>query len=186
MIGIIVGILNSKLYFHVVFLIVLFGTKTYLKSYNSTKKHLKLNAMKRFVLILAVILPLSFFAQSSRDINTVIQKTLDLHALKNYFNDDEKAGNTPIIIINDDKIPNNLIVFKFDKRVKVMTFEEMEVFRSVYQGNLDSYFIFEVMDFTDDNQVTIKATFRKNDKIAINVNMKKENNNWIVTESKAG
>jgi hypothetical protein len=42
------------------------------------------------------------------------------------------------------------------------------------------------MDFTDDNQVTIKATFRKNDKIAINVNMKKENNNWIVTESKAG
>lgn len=141
--------------------------------------------MKKLVLILVVLLPLSFFAQSAKDINTVIQKTLDLHALKNYFNEDEKAGQTPIIIIKDDKIPSNLIVFKFNKRVKVMTFEEMEVFKSIYQGSLDSYFIFEIMDFTETN-VTVKATFRKNEKIAINVNLKKENDNWLVTESKAG
>ncbi len=141
--------------------------------------------MKKLVLIFTLLLPLSFFAQSAKDINTIIQKTLDLHALKDYFNDEEKAGQTPIIIINDDKIPNNLIVFKFNKRVKVMTFEEIEVFRSIYQGSLDSYFVFEIMDFTD-TTVTIKATFRKNEKIAINVNMKKENNNWMVTESKAG
>lgn len=141
--------------------------------------------MKKLLLIFTVFLPLSFFAQNAKDINTVIQKTLDLHALKDYFNDDEKNGQTPIIIINDDKIPNNLIVFKFNKRVKVMTFEEMEVFRSIYQGSLDSYFVFEIMDFVDD-KVTIKATFRKNEKIAINVSMKKENNNWLVTESKAG
>jgi hypothetical protein len=141
--------------------------------------------MKKFVLIFAVFLPLSFLAQNSKDINIIIQKTIDLHALKNYFNDDEKNGNTPIIIINDDKIPNNLIVFKFNKRVKVMSMEEMEVFKSMYQGSLDSFFVFEVMDFKDD-QVTVKATFRRNEKIAINVNMKKENNNWVVTESKAG
>lgn len=141
--------------------------------------------MKKLVLILVVLLPLSFFAQSAKDINTVIQKTLDLHALKGYFNEDEKAGQTPIIIINDDKIPNNLIVFKFNKRVKVMTFEEMEVFKSIYQGSLDSYFVFEIMDFTD-TTVTIKATFRKNEKIAINVDMKKENDNWMVVQSKAG
>lgn len=141
--------------------------------------------MKKLVLILVVFLPLSFFAQSAKDINTVIQKTIDLHALKEYFNEDEKAGQTPIIIINDDKIPNNLIVFKFNKRVKVMTFDEIETFRSVYQGSLDSYFVFEIMDFTE-TTVTIKATFRKNEKIAINVNLKKENDNWLVTESKAG
>lgn len=141
--------------------------------------------MKKLVLILVVLLPLSFFAQSAKDINTVIQKTLDLHALKEYFNEDEKTGQTPIIIINDDKIPNNLIVFKFNKRVKVMTFEEMEVFKSIYQGSLDSYFVFEIMDFTD-TTVTIKATFRKNEKIAINVDMKKENDNWMVVQSKAG
>lgn len=134
---------------------------------------------------MVVLLPLSFFAQSAKDINTVIQKTLDLHALKNYFNEDEKTGQTPIIIINDDKIPNNLIVFKFNKRVKVMTFDEIETFRSVYQGNLDSFFVFDVMDFTD-STVTIKATFRKNEKIAINVDLKKENDNWLVVQSKAG
>ena len=141
--------------------------------------------MKKLVLIFIVLLPQSFFAQSAKDINTVIQKTLDLHALKDYFNEDEKAGQTPIIIIHDDKIPSNLIVFKFNKRVKVMTFDEMETFRSIYKGSLDSYFVFEIMDFTD-TTVTIKATFRKNEKIAINVNMKKENNDWMITESKAG
>jgi hypothetical protein len=41
------------------------------------------------------------------------------------------------------------------------------------------------MDFTD-TTVTIKATFRKNEKIAINVDMKKENDNWMVVQSKAG
>ncbi len=128
---------------------------------------------------------MSFFAQSAKDINTIIQKTIDLHALKGYFSDEEKSGETPIIIINDDKIPNNLIVFKFNKRVKVMTYGEIETFRSISQKNLDSYFVFEIMDFKD-NEVTIKATFRKNDKIAINVNMKKENEQWMVTESKAG
>ncbi|MCC7331682.1 MAG: hypothetical protein IT232_03645 [Flavobacteriales bacterium] len=141
--------------------------------------------MKKLLLFIVLSVPLTYFAQSSKDINVVIQKTIDLHALKNLYNEDEKNGVTPIIIINDDKIPNNLIVFKFNKRVKVMSFEEMEVFRSVYQGNLDSYFIFEIIEFKD-NMATIKATFRKNEKIAINVNMKKENDNWIVTDSKAG
>lgn len=141
--------------------------------------------MKKLLLIFILLFPMSFFAQSAKDINTIIQKTIDLHALKGYFSDEEKSGETPIIIINDDKIPNNLIVFKFNKRVKVMTYGEIETFRSISQKNLDSYFVFEIMDFKD-NEVTIKATFRKNDKIAINVNMKKENEQWMVTESKAG
>ena len=87
--------------------------------------------MKKLILIFALILPLFFSAQTARDINVIIQKTVDLHALKAYFNDDEKAGETPIIIINDDKIPNNLIVFKFNKRVKVMTFGEIETFKNM-------------------------------------------------------
>lgn len=141
--------------------------------------------MKKMILILAILVPMSFFAQNARDINTIIQKTLDLHALKNYFTEEEKNGEVPIIIINDDKIPNNLIVFKFNKRVKVMSYGEIETFKNISDKNLDSYFVFEVMDFNDD-QVTIKASFRKNEKIAINVNMKKENNNWQIIESKAG
>jgi len=126
-----------------------------------------------------------FFAQSAKDINIVIQKTIDLNALKKYYSDEEKTGQIPLIIINDDKIPNNLIVFKFGKRVKIMTTGELESFKQVSQKNLDSYFVFEILEFKD-NQVTIKATFRKNDKIAINVNLKKENNEWMVTSSSAG
>jgi hypothetical protein len=141
--------------------------------------------MKKLILILTLVLPLFFFAQTARDINVIIQKTVDLHALKTHYNDDEKAGETPIIIINDDKIPNNLIVFKFNKRVKVMTFEEIETFKNMSDKNLDSYFVFEVIEFKGD-EVRILASFRKNDKVAINVSMKKENNDWLVVSSKAG
>lgn len=140
--------------------------------------------MRNLALIIALIIPTIFMAQSSRDVNLIIQKTIDLNALKKFYNESEKTGETPLIIINDAKIPNNLIVFKFNKRVKIMTTKELETFKSIYKGNLDSYFVFKVLDFKD-NQVTIKATFRKNEKIAINVSMKKEANNWTIIESSA-
>ena len=141
--------------------------------------------MKKIFLLLTILIPTLFFAQTSRDINTVIQKTIDLHALKKHFNESEISGETPLIIMNNDKIPNNLIVFKFNKRVKIMTPEQLETFRSIYKGNLDSYFVFEIMNFTEDT-VEIKAKFRKTDKIAINVNMKRQDKDWMVTESSAG
>ena len=141
--------------------------------------------MKKLFLIFILFIPLSFFAQTARDINVIIQKTVDLHALKAYFNDEEKSGDTPISIINDDKIPNNLIVFKFNKRVKVMSFGEIETFKSMSQKNLDSYFVFEIIEFKGD-EVKIKASFSKNESIAINVSMKKENNDWKIVDSKAG
>jgi hypothetical protein len=141
--------------------------------------------MKKLILLLAIFIPSLFFGQTSRDINVIIQKTIDLHALKKFYNESEMKGETPIIIINDDKIPNNLIVFKFNKRVKIMTPQEMETFKSIYKGSLDSFFVFEVMEFKED-EVVIKATFRKDEKIAINVSMKKQDKEWLVTESSAG
>lgn len=141
--------------------------------------------MKKITFLLVLFIPAMLFAQSSRDINTVIQKTIDLHALKQYYNDDEKAGTTPLIIINDTKIPDNLIVFKFNKRVKIMTSAELETFKKISKKNLDSYFVFEKLKFTE-TEVVIKVTFRGQDKIAVNANMKKENNRWMVTNSHAG
>jgi hypothetical protein len=141
--------------------------------------------MKKIILILAIFFPTLFFAQSSRDINTIIQKTIDLHALNKHYNDDEISGETPLIILNDDRIPDNLIIFKFNKRVKIMTPKQLKTFKTIYKGNLDSYFVFEIMEFKND-QVMIKAMFRKTDKIAINVSMKKQDKEWIVTKSSAG
>jgi hypothetical protein len=141
--------------------------------------------MKNSILLLAIIFPMVFFGQSSKDINTIIQKTIDLHALSSHFNESERAGETPLIILNDDKIPNNLIIFKFNKRVKIMTLAQLETFKTMSKKNLDSYFVFEVMKFSE-NAVEIKANFRKTDKIAINVNMKKQDRGWKVTASSAG
>ena len=144
----------------------------------------KLFVMKKLIVLLAIFIPTLFFAQSSRDINAIIQKTIDLHALKKYYSESEKAGETPLIIINDDKIPNNLIVFKFNKRVKIMTPEQLKTFKSIYKGDLDSYFVFEIMKFKE-NEVTIRAIFRKDDKVAIDVNMKKEDKDWQIIASSA-
>jgi hypothetical protein len=141
--------------------------------------------MKNLILTIAFLIPAVFMAQSSRDVNVIIQKTIDLHALSKHYSKAEMSGETPLIIINDDKIPDNLIIFKFNKRVKIMTQDELETFKSVYKGSLDSYFVFEIMDFKD-NQATIKASFRKTDKIAININLKKENKDWLITDSSAG
>ena len=41
--------------------------------------------MKKTILLLAIITPSLFFAQNSKDINTVIQKTIDLHALNQHL-----------------------------------------------------------------------------------------------------
>ena len=139
--------------------------------------------MKKLILIL-FLLPAIMFAQSARDINLVIQKTLDLEVLKKHYNGDEMSGQTPILIINDEKIPNNHIVFKFNKRVKVMTFEEIETFKNIYKGSLDSYFTFEVMHFEGDN-VIIKASFRKVNPLKIEVTMQKKDKDWVVISSSA-
>ena len=140
--------------------------------------------MKNLILSLAILFPVAIFAQSSKDINTVIQKTIDLHVLNAHFNASEKAGETPLIILNDDKIPSNLIIFKFNKRVKIMTPEQLDAFRDISKKNLDSYFIFEIIKFTEDT-VEIIANFRKKDKVAINVNMRKQNSDWEIIASSA-
>ena len=137
--------------------------------------------MKKLI-FLFFIFPTVVFAQSARDINIVIQKTLDLEVLKNYYNGEEVAGTAPLIIINDEKIPDNLIVFKFNKRVKIMTTQEIETFKSIYKGSLDSFFVFEGMDFTED-EVKIKAIFRKDQKIVINAHMKKVDKDWKIISS---
>ena len=141
--------------------------------------------MKRIALLLLIFSPLLILGQSSKDINAVIQKTIDLHALQEHYSDAEKAGEIPLIIINEDKIPNNLIVFKFNKRIKIITMEELETFKSFGKGNYNSFFVFEIMEFKE-NTVNIKATFRKIHQVKIDVNLKKENDTWIVVESKAG
>jgi hypothetical protein len=146
---------------------------------------IKLVIMKKIILLLAIVLPIAIFAQSSIDINTVIQKTIDLHVLSSYFNESEKTGETPLIILNDDKIPNNLIVFKFNKRVKIMTSAQLKTFKSMSKKNLDSYFIFEILHFTEESAI-IKANFRRTDKVDINVNMEKKDSEWKITASSAG
>lgn len=142
--------------------------------------------MKRLLILLCVsVICFGAKAQTAKDVNIVIQKTLDLHELKDHYSEDEKEGSTPLIIINDEKIPDNLILFKFNKRVKIMTENELKTFKQVYSGDLSSYFVFDTLQISS-NEAKISAKFREGDKIPISVKLEKRDNQWYVTESKAG
>ena len=66
-----------------------------------------------------------------------------------------------------------------------MTHDEINIMKRIYKGNLDSYFVFDVMDFSDDYQtVSIKASFRKENTLTIHVSMKKKEDRWVVIASK--
>ncbi len=142
--------------------------------------------MKKLI-ILPVLTLFSLFAsaQTAKDVNLVIQRMLDLHDLQDIYTPEEKNGEVPLIILTNGEIPQNLLVFKFNKRVKIMTPSELETFKTIYKGNLDSYFVFDTLQFNG-NEAKIYARFRKNDKIPVSVSLKKENNTWVVVDGKAG
>lgn len=68
----------------------------------------------RNILFLTLIHLVAFaYTQTAKDVNILLQKTIDLSALKAHYSEEEVSGYTPIILINDENIPDNLILFKF-------------------------------------------------------------------------
>tara|TARA_Y100001934_G_C12164345_1_gene683520 strand:+ start:68 stop:496 length:429 start_codon:yes stop_codon:yes gene_type:complete len=142
--------------------------------------------MNRLILLsVLAIFSLKLSAQTAKDVNLVIQRMLDFSDLQKVYTEEEKNGEVPLIILTNGEIPQNLLVFKFNKRVKIMTPQELETFKTMYKGSLDSYFVFDTLQFNG-NEAKIYARFRKNDNIPVHLSLKKENNNWVVVEGKAG
>ncbi len=123
--------------------------------------------------------------QSAKDVNFLLQKTIDLNALKAHYTEDEMKGFTPIILINDEHIPDNLILFKFNKRVKLLTPEEIETLGKIYKGSLDSYFQLRIFKL-EDNKAEVSGTFRKVNPVSIQVVFEKQDGDWKIISSKAG
>jgi hypothetical protein len=119
-----------------------------------------------------------------KDISIIFQKTVDLTELQDKFNDKEKSGEAPLIILNEDgSLPENMIVLKFDRRVKIMTPNQLEMFKQFYSGDLDSYFIIDKMEIQK-NYAELKLRFRKNDTVYIYVKLQKDKEgDWHVREA---
>lgn len=140
----------------------------------------------RNILLLTLILFVVFtYAQTAKDVNILLQKTIDLSSLKAHYSEDEVNGFTPIILINDENIPDNLILFKFNKRVKLLTPEEIETLSKIYKGNLDSYFQLKIYKL-DETKAEVIGSFRKHNPINIKVVFEKDNGDWKIISSKAG
>lgn len=144
--------------------------------------------MKRVVIFNVLLLTGMFFlnvafTQNTKDLSICLQRVVDLSALKEVYTESEKSGETPIIIIRKDPIPDNLILFKFGKRVKILTFEEIATFKQFYQGSLDSYFDLDVTQATPDKMI-VKGYFRKQNPVKLEVTLVRENDTWVVDKSK--
>jgi hypothetical protein len=141
--------------------------------------------MRNILLLKFLFLTAFLYAQTAKDVNILLQKTIDLNSLKSHYSEDELNGLTPIILINDENIPDNLIIFKFNKRVKLLTPEEIETLGKIYKGNLDSYFQLKIYK-VEDSKAEVIGTFRKNNPLNIKVVFEKENGDWKVISSKVG
>ena len=129
--------------------------------------------MNRLILLsVLAIFSLKLSAQTAKDVNLVIQRMLDFSDLQKVYTEEEKNGEVPLIILTNGEIPQNLLVFKFNKRVKIMTPQELETFKTMYKGSLDSYFVFDTLQFNG-NEAKIYARFRKNDNIPVHLSLKK-------------
>lgn len=141
--------------------------------------------MRNILLLKFLFLTAFLYAQSAKDVNILLQKTIDLNALKAHYTEDEVNGFTPIILINDENIPDNLIIFKFNKRVKLLTPEEIETLGKIYKGNLDSYFQLSIYKI-EDSKAEVTGTFRKHNPLNIKVIFEKDNGDWKIISSKVG
>lgn len=122
-------------------------------------------------------------SQSTKDLTICLQRVIDLNALKDIYTESEKSGETPIIIIKTDQIPENLILFKFGKRVKILTFDEINTFKQFYKGSLDSYFQLKIKPIKED-KIEITGSFRKDNPVKLEVLLVKENDTWVVEKYK--
>jgi len=141
--------------------------------------------MRNILLLKFLFLTAFLYAQSAKDVNILLQKTIDLNTLKAHYTEDEVNGFTPIILINDENIPDNLIIFKFNKRVKLLTPEEIETLGKIYKGNLDSYFQLSIYKI-EDSKAEVTGTFRKHNPLNIKVIFEKDNGDWKIISSKVG
>lgn len=65
------------------------------------------------------------FGQTNEDNRIVIQMSIDLEDLQQYYHEDKVEGRKPLIIYNEGIVPSNLSLSKFGEPVQFMTKEEL-------------------------------------------------------------
>ncbi len=109
------------------------------------------------------------FGQTNNDKQTVIQMSIDLNELQQYYHVDASEGWKPLIIYNDGIVPTTLELTKFGEAVQFMTKEELFFY------NKQAYLDFEKFEISPTRAyiefqhnvegLTIKLTFEKKNNI---------------------
>ena len=83
--------------------------------------------MKQFTLVQGFLLLIAIFTlgQTVEDTQSVIQMSIDLDDLQQYYGVDKIEGRKPLVIQNNGVVPTNLNLTKFGEPVQFMTEEEL-------------------------------------------------------------
>jgi hypothetical protein len=129
--------------------------------------------MKRLAVIaLFAALTVCTFGQTLEDQRVLIQLTIDLDELQQFYHIDEVEGRSPLIIFNDGVVPPTLELTKFGEEVEFMTTAELFFY------NKAAFLDFERFDITP-SQADIELNYSV-EGLTITLSFEKIEGTWMV------
>lgn len=105
----------------------------------------------------------------NENLQEIIQKSIDLPKLQQYFHIDELPNRAPLIILQSELIPSNLELNKFGKKVEIDT-----------ESN-EAHLVFSKVDI---NQITGSIHFSYPvEGIRVEIQFIKNDHEWLIKES---
>ena len=77
------------------------------------------------LIIIILFFNISFGQSDRKVVECIIQKSIDLKEVSQYFHD-EVSGRVPLIILNNSKVLHDIKLYKFNKPVKILTEKEIK------------------------------------------------------------
>jgi len=130
------------------------------------------------LLITVVILGSTFFTfgQTIEDKQAVIQMSIDLDELQNYYHDNEEEDRKPLFICDNGIVPSTLELSKFGEPVHFMPKKDL------FFTNKQAFLDFEKFQISE---TSAAVDFQyKVEGIAIELTFEKTNGSWIIDTKK--
>ncbi|WP_158974270.1 hypothetical protein [Cellulophaga sp. L1A9] len=123
----------------------------------------------------AKITPATKVTIENEDLQKIIQQSIDLPELQQYFHSAELPERAPLIIVSNNKIPTNLELEKFGEKVQILDVSELK-------NKEQAHLLFSTIVISENTASTIFNYPIEG--IHVSIEFAKLNNEWTVVTSK--
>lgn len=128
-----------------------------------------------FILTALIHFPCSIHAQSDEDKQNVLQQSIDLGSLQQYYHQ-ELEDRKPLYIENNGVIQSTVRLFKFDQPVEIWKKKELFFYQK------QAYLVFDSFEISDTHAA---LSFRYDiEGIQVSVTLNKIDGKWKITSGK--